>query len=494
MTPQSWHMPGFMRHELRQTWRQQQNTFGKFSVLWSPSVFIILYMGLHALYAVLISEPGYVAVDNTDGTARLGWGFIGIVLMSLSAAIGPVLGLVNGRNDWDLIRTAPTGLRQILVTRLLFITARVLMLPLLVVSPLINLRVASGESGLLQFYPALAFTALAVTALAAVAVLLIPARISVGKVGRYATLLGLVLIGAVLFAVLSTSVAHPISLLAAAAEGTTVFSGARWLGAGFVYSTSALLVLAVAGVLGTALAVRPIIARILKVPQARFNQASVTLRAKPVRFSQSPLIATLKKEWRLILRSWEFLSDAVRNIIVLATIAFLLVNEAPTGFSGSIAAILVVTCAVLGNDLSWRMVATDELPDLLEITPVGVSRVIYNKLVAAGLPALSVLICFDMFVMFLSPRMALLAFVFGICAIMTALVLNIRRVPIGRGVGGARIAQDTQLVLAQAISLGCWGTGCYLAWIGLFVPSLALAVVGCVLPGVKTFQLMNGNT
>jgi len=469
MTQSLLQVPGFIRNEIRLSWRQQQGLFGKAGALFSPSIVISLYAGLHFVFALLhlTMEPnsGHTVIAHH----AYGWALLGVWVILVAASVAPVAEMINGRGDWDFIVSSPFPLRVIVFARLLLIAVRASALPILLLTPAINVRALGGETGLLQVYPAMAALALSAAGASALLALWLPTRTSVARTKAYFTLVGLAMIGAIVAVSLLRSNTSFIATVIAATESSYIFSIIAWLGKGLFADLWSLFVISLIGAGCFFAALGPITARVLQFPQQHQSILMAQKQSSKFVFADSLLLATMKKEWRLARRDWRILLDFVRAAVVLSTILILVINEAQGSLAGAAATLSLAICAVMANDLSWRMASVEQLPDLISMSPVNVSIVKY-KLIAASFPPLTLLIVLCLGLVFLAPQTAWLTLLFGVCAIGGVSLLNGRHDPLDGGVRGSRPMQSLAMVLIQALNVFSWSFGLYFVLTGLVLP------------------------
>ena len=253
-----------------------------------------------------------------------------------------------------------------------------------------------------------------------------------------------------------------------------------WLGSGMFAALLPLATLCFVGIGSFIVVLDPIVARILDCPK-RYPTVSITKsEVNKYIFPDSLLHATIKKEWRLARRDWHFFLDLLREVIIISTILILVYDDAGSSLVNAAAALSVSMCAVIANDLSWRMAAVEQLPDLIATSPIDASAILHRKLIAASIPSLTGLAIFCLVLSFWTPQTACLTLLFGVCAIGGALLLNGKRNPIDGGSRGSRIQQGAAIVLIQALNAFSWSLGLYFALASSATIAFALVVIGFV--------------
>lgn len=468
----------FLQNELRLSWRQQQRLFGKAGALISPYLLLSLYIILNISFALfhLVTEAN--PAQTHIAYSAYGWALISIWLYLVASTVAPIAEMINGQSDWDVIVSSPHPLRSIVIIRLSLIAVRALALPMLVLSPAINVRILCGEPVLLQFYPALVALGLGAIGISTLVAFLMPAQTSLATAKKSFAFIGLGMIGVLLVASLLRNNITFIALVIETIESSHIFLAVDWLGTGIF---GALLPLAALCLIGAGFFIAtfgPIRARVLERTMRFTAISSANLQRGKLVFADSLLLATIRKEWRLARRDWRFFLDFLREVIILSTILILVHNEAKTSFTNAAATLSASICAVIANDLSWRMAAVEQLPDLIATSPVDASSILNCKLIAASIPPFIMLIVLCLALAFWAPQTVCLTLVCGSCAIGGASFLNGRRDPIDCGIRGSRIKQGAVAVLIQALNVFSWGLILYFALASSARIAFALIAIG----------------
>lgn len=109
-----------------------------------------------------------------------------------------------------------------------------------------------------------------------------------------------------------------------------------------------------------------------------------------VHFGRSLRSTIILKEWRLIARDPNLISQVLLQLLYIAPLFFLIFKSKallPGAASG-----LVYLAASLAGSLIWIIIAAEDAPDLLQAAPVKASFIRSSKLLAAVLPVLMLIL------------------------------------------------------------------------------------------------------
>jgi ABC-2 type transport system permease protein len=109
------------------------------------------------------------------------------------------------------------------------------------------------------------------------------------------------------------------------------------------------------------------------------------------RFGRSLFMTMLLKEWRLVLRDPQLISQVALQLIYLLPLFFIIFKRSDVQLP-AMAAGLTLLCSSLTASLGWIIVAAEDAPDLLRLSPAPQRTVRTAKLAAAVLPCLA-LVC-----------------------------------------------------------------------------------------------------
>ncbi|MGH8157000.1 MAG: hypothetical protein ACREPQ_02680 [Rhodanobacter sp.] len=481
-------IPWLLKNELRLSWRRQRRSLGNVGALLSPLLIIFLYAVMNIFFAILqtassTSSNYAYTFDHATGLALLG-----VWLIMLASAITPSAEMINARGDWELIVSSPISLRAVVLSRILLIAVRALALPVILLTPAINVRILYGAPGLLQFYPALAALSLSAAGTSALIALCMPVQFGLSRTKAYLALAGLAVIGTIIAVTLFIGTVNFIRPTIKSFEDSRFFCMIDWLGNGMFTDPLPMATLCLFGVGLVIAALGPTSERILRSTKNCHLMTKAKFSSEKVLFADSLLLAMIRKEWRLMRRDWRFFLDFIREVIVLSTILILTLQEARSNLIGVSAALSISICAIMANDLSWRMVAVEQLPDLITISPTSVDAIIKCKAIAASFLPLTALIMLTLMLVVWAPKAAFITILFGSCAIVGAVLLNCRRDLLDERTDGLHVKQSVPLVLIQGLNIFSWALGLYFVLNGAIMASAIAIMIGLLLPVCNLLQ------
>ena len=379
-----------IRYEWLQEWRRQAIQFGLPGTLALPMLALLAYLGLHALFFLLLAADHGVHTP-TDPIALQGWLLIGLFSGLLFFLLPTACDLVTQHTSRELVRSSPFSPVVFMGAKLMAMTLRTALASLFLLTPSANVRAVFGQHTLLWSYPG----AVGVGALASASAILVASlMVRVGR-GRslehmagWAGLLtaALVSIG---FLVRTTMPSPGIS--AWRIETNAMFRGIGWLGGGLSSSATASIMLLASGLVLLACSTM-VLAWVSMSDRASDNQGSTRHRLNSApSFARSPRMAMVRKELRSCLRDARIRMDMVRILVVAIIIFVLSFREARSLTLPVMAVMLVAACAVATNETSWRMLANEHLPSLVKGAPAEYMVMVYSKAIAAGLPPMLLL-------------------------------------------------------------------------------------------------------
>jgi len=490
-----------LRHEWRLAWRSvgaSRRPGAKSRPRWrSIAAIAILLVLAHTLGLATIALPAQWRDTQPFRIVALG-ALAFLFTFMLSFAMSRVVSAFHERRDLDLMLAAPIAPVTILFVRAFATVATVWAMFALFVYPFANIAVLSGHWWMARWYPLLPFAALATTG---IALLLTDAVVRLVGIRRARVGLQVLsaLIGASIYLISQGQnllpeatrrrwssfvmdwVARdpwPVRFAAGIADGDVVVWGA--------------LVLVSVSLFGLALVVaRRRFAAVALMPEAdsRVVRASSTaVERRVARGFGRGLIATLLiKEWRLILRAPQLLSQILLQLLYLVPLVFFAFGRnthgaAPIEWAGAAHASAVVGFAsTLATSLAWLSVAAEDAPDLIAGSPRPRGRILAAKLLAATIPPYALVVVGALESLRRSTTEAPVLLIYGALACASAALLsaagptNAKRTDFQRrhrGRGFAAVIEGFEFLL-WAAAAGLMASGHWI--IGLGVTVLALA-------------------
>ncbi len=508
-----------LRHEWRLTWRASFDFAGRRAAraaraantavrprrprgrAFRIAMIAVAAIGLHAVGLATLALP--TAWRDTTGTRLAVLAIVAfLATFMLSYTMSRIVTAFHERRDLDLLLAAPIDPMTVLLVRALTVVAATTTTFAIFVYPLVDVGVATGHWWLARWYAVVPLLAMICTALA-----LVLTDAFVRLVGVRRARVGLqvfsALVGASMYFVSQArnflpagakgamtawfvriarvdDAPWPIEALAAIARGDPL----AWLA--FVAASVALL----------AIAVRASRRRFVDIAQAPDDTARVVRPPRPVverrigtAFGHGLFATLLLKEWRLILRAPQLLSQVLLQLLYLMPLLFLAFRhgaEAP-GFlsrwgSAGLAAAIVGIGGTLATSLAWLTVAAEDAPDLLGASPRAPGTIVLAKIVAAIVPPVAIVLGAAVGVATSSVVRGSIVAVFGTLSCASAAILaaaspsNGRRSDFQRrhkGRGVAAIVEMLQFV-AWAGAAGAAAGGYVLASAGITVVAIAM--------------------
>jgi ABC-2 type transport system permease protein len=383
----SW--PWLLRHELRLAWRG----FGGKTFRRVLALAAFLWLVYHVALGLIVATAGW----GTLGPVMFviaglsAWFFCSLIL---SNAISLSVAALFERGDLDLLLASPIAPRNVFIVRALGIAISVVALYALLLVPLGNVGLFSGEAELLAIYPALLAAGLLAAALGlALAVALV--RLLGARRARVVAQIAGALVGAAAF--LASQFGR---LIAPERTSAWLLALPRATAKGGWLARDSLLWLPLNAMLGRPLALAlfcgagigafGVVVVALERHFLASTQEPVTSRVargaehKPARFRAGLWRNVMVKEWKLIGRDPQVIARTLLQGLYLLPLAFLWMRkDAP---QATLAPAAVLLAATLASGLVWLTVAAEDAPDLLASAPVAPHLLRRAKLLAALLP------------------------------------------------------------------------------------------------------------
>lgn len=393
-----------MRHELRM---HMINLFvPATSLTRKPSAKTIgvwagLLIGMHALAFFLLREvhglngapPPFVLIAISALLVLL------FTFMLSSAIKGSVEALYE-RGDLDLLLSSPIASRSILAVRLAAIVASTALLFLFFVAPFANAGLVLGHFGLLTLYPVVISMAAIAASLSMLLTLALVRVLGVRRTRVAAQMIGAI-IGALIFIIsqlANTPLREPIikalmQLAPLLEPGRLLAPDSLFWQPAHAVLGSPLPALALAAIGAAAFALVLHLTHRFFVDGTQQIAGAGRAPGPPAapqrhRFGRSLTHTVLVKEWRMILRDPQLISQVLLQLLYLLPLCGVLLtnNHAPLA---SIGAGLSFVCSSLTGSLAWIIIAAEDAPDLLQAAPCGKRALMRAKLLAVIGPTLA---------------------------------------------------------------------------------------------------------
>ena len=363
----------------------------------------LVYIAIHvSLWFMLRKIPAFGS--EIPDFVLMGTGLVMLLLSSFMLSFGLTRSVkaLFERGDLDLLLSSPLSSKTIFIVRLAGVTFSAGIWFFALLTPLAHVGLLLGQWRWLSIYPVLLSMAMLAAACSMMLTLALVKSIGVRKTATAGQILS-ALAGASIFILsqLFGNLGQDVraSLLQhimpwVQPGGILDGSSPLWLPARALFgSWSALLALLLFSVLCfwlTAQSAHRFF--ILGVQQAVGNPRSSVNAAKPAslrqaaRFGRSLQTTILLKEWRLISRDPNLISQVLLQILYIAPLFFLIFKS--QAILPGVASGLVFLSSSLAGSLIWIIVAAEDAPDLLRAAPVKSQDILFSKLLAAILPVL----------------------------------------------------------------------------------------------------------
>lgn len=478
-----------LRHELR-LYYFRMGSAGKQGARRGPSRAGLIWMalgvaGLHVFAFKLLST---LASQPAGPTQRLAIGVLCVAAFSmmLSQGLKVSVEVLFERGDLDLLLSSPLPTRSIFTVRLGAVVIGTAALYLFLLTPFAHAGLLLGQLHWLSVYPLVVGAATLAASLSMLLTLALVRVIGIRRTRVIAQILGAI-VGAVMF-LMTQFYAHT--------EGSAQQHVAAWIGThttpGGAFGNDSLLWLPARALEGDAVALLTIamlgalsFAFTIHFTHGFFvrgaQQAiSLVRNAAPprggqrYRFGRGLVATVLLKEWRLIARDPQLISQVLLQLLYLLPMCFIFVFRASVVVPG-LGASLTFLCASLTTALAWLIIAAEDAPDLLRAAPARATTIAAAKLGAAVLPAF-VLITPPL--LWLAWRQPLAALLLALCIVgacsAAALVVRWGAAPASRDDFRRRAKGN---VLNTFLELGV-----AMAWTGVALLALTAAQQGQLSP------------
>ncbi|MEO8935220.1 MAG: hypothetical protein ABI277_17840, partial [Burkholderiaceae bacterium] len=456
---------------------------------------------LHLLGLVTLAMPRHwhdTQFERIAAIAALAFLFTS----TLSAAMSRVVAAFHERRDLDLLLGAPIAPMLILVIRALTVVAAVTALFAVFVYPVVDVGVANGRWWLARLY---LLVPLMATLSTGVALMLTGAVVRLIGVRRARVGLQVfsALIGASMYLVsqarhvvpdgVATRVQAwsmdvtrgddlplPVALAAGLADGDMRI----WVAFAIVAIGVFVLSVRLARTGFIEVAQQPEADARVVVPK----RAAVDRRIAKG-FGNGLFGTLLVKEWRLILRAPQLISQVLLQLFYLLPLLFVAFarNDAKLSWSASaFTAGIVGVSATLATSLAWLTVSAEGAPDLLIGSPKQRSVILAAKLTASTLPPLLLVAIAAIGTAQRAPFEAAVVLVYGFLACASAAILSAAAPVTGKRSDFQRRHQGRKLsALVEAVQFLLWAAAAGTAVSGLWIVAIIATLFASIMPALR---------
>jgi ABC-2 type transport system permease protein len=366
----------------------------------SMAIWIALALILHGAAFLIVKSVSGRAAGLPPQTGMIVTGFLAALsTLMLSTGLRTSVEALFERADLDLLLSSPLSSRSIFTVRLAAVVLWVASTYLLLLAPLAHMGLVLGQFRWLAVYPAIVSIAMVIASAAMLFTLGLVRLLGVRRTRVAAQVIG-ALSGASIFLLSQlfgnagrenqgiawlTRLINPASL-----PGPDSLA---WLpGRALLGEPLPLLLLALAGSAAFYFTVRFTHAFFVRGVQ---QSAGMARRAAPpgsLRFNFERGLARvlILKEWRLIARDPQLISQVLLQLLFLLPLLFLMFRKG-IALPG-IAASMCFLCSSIAGSLGWIIISAEDAPDLLLSAPCPQKTIRRAKLAAVILPPLALVL------------------------------------------------------------------------------------------------------
>ena len=369
----------------------------------SMALWIGVFATIHVLAFTFVSKLG-AAVEEAPQAMVMGLTgtFAAAFSLMMSSGLRASVEVLFERGDLDLLLSSPLSSRSIFSVRLAGIVIGVAGTYLFFLAPFANAGLVLGRYRLLAIYPVVIGAAVIAASLSMLFTLGLVRLLGVRRTRVVAQVIG-ALSGAMFF-LLSQAYGNAI--------GSVRQQLADWfaplLVPGVAFGPDSVLWLPGHAILGDPrpLLVIGVMALAAFVLTVRFThrffvhgvqQAVSLVRAAKApaggqryRFDRGLMHVVILKEWRLIARDPQLISQVLLQLLYMLPLGVVLLTKGGDKMPGTGAA-LTFLCGSLTTSLAWVIISAEDAPDLLRAAPCGRGTIRRAKLAAVALPALALM-------------------------------------------------------------------------------------------------------
>jgi ABC-2 type transport system permease protein len=394
-----------LSHELRLSWFKMSSGSAKGPAKrgmrkTSMAIWIAAVLILHVVAFIIVKSVSGRAAGLPPQTGMIVTAVLAaLATLMLSTGLRTSVEALFERADLDLLLSSPLSSRSIFTVRLAAVVLWVASTYLLLLAPLAHMGLALGQFRWLAIYPAIISIAMMVASAAMLFTLGLVRLLGVRRTRVVAQIIG-ALSGASLFLLSQlfgnagrdkqnfawlTRLIDPASL-----PGPDSLA---WLpGRALLGEPLPQLLLAIAGGAAFFFTVRFTHAFFVRGVQ---QSAGMARRAAPpgslrFHFGRGLAHTVILKEWRLIARDPQLISQVLLQLLFLLPLCFMMFRNG-IALPG-IAASICFLCSSIAGSLGWIVMSAEDAPDLLLSAPCPQTTIRRAKLVAVVLPPLALVL------------------------------------------------------------------------------------------------------
>lgn len=368
----------------------------------SLALWIGAAVALHALAFFLLGKLDTVALKAPHAVVMgLTGVFAAAVSMMLATGLKSSVEVLFERGDLDLLLSSPLSSRSIFTVRLAGIVVAVSGIYLFFLAPFAHVGMALGQFHWLGIYPLVLGTSAVAGSLSMLLTLGLVRMLGVRRTRVVAQVLG-ALSGALFFLV-SQLFANSMGNLGQRVAGwfaPMLAPGAALGPDSAIWLPGRAMLGAPGPLLGISILALAVFALTVRFTHRFFvhgvQQAVSMVRAAEAprggaryHFGRSLTRVVIIKEWRLIARDPQLISQVLLQLLYMLPLCFVLLVKGGVQLEG-IGAALTFLCGSLTTALAWIIISAEDAPDLLRAAPCSMGTIRRAKLAAVTMPALAI--------------------------------------------------------------------------------------------------------
>lgn len=388
-----------LRHEIRLAWYNAAAGTARRPGMAGLAIAAAAWLGLHGIAWIVLARSAVIDTDDPRILVAVSALLLGSMTFMLSSALKSSVTVLFERGDLDLLLSSPLPSRSIFTVRLGVVAAGTSVLYLFLLTPFAHAGALLGYARWLAVYPVILACATIVACVAMLVTLGLVRVLGARRTRVVAQLIGalagaLLFILAQLFNLLSQSreaEAAAAFELAFASEGVLGAASLVWL-PGRALLGEALPVLGLVTFAAASFALTTGLTHGFFVHGLQQAASSARAERRPpggvrYRFGRGLFDTVVRKEWRLIVRDPQLISQVALQLLYLLPLCLVMFRRGDVQYPALVAG-LTLLCSSLTASLAWIVVSAEEAPDLLALAPAPQPVVRLAKLAAGIVPSL----------------------------------------------------------------------------------------------------------
>jgi ABC-2 type transport system permease protein len=398
------------------------------------AMWLVIAALLHAFAFAMIGALSAAEAASPQLAMGLTGMYAAAFSMMMSSGLRSSVEVLFERGDLDLLLSSPLSSRGIFTARLAGMMIGIAGVYWFFLAPFAHVGLVTGQYRWLGIYPVLIGSAALAASLSMLLTLGLVRLFGVRRTRVVAQVLG-ALSGALFFL---------MSQVYGNAFGSLRDQATRWLapllapgaalgpdsvlwlpGRAILGAPLPLLGLSVAALAGFALTVRfthRFFVHGVQQAVSLVRVAQAPAGGVRYRFGRSLAHAVIVKEWRLIARDPQLISQVLLQLLYMLPLCFLLLFKGGSQLPG-IGAALTFLCGSLTAALAWVIISAEDAPDLLRGAPCNMATIRRAKLAAVAMPALVIVSLPLLWVLARNPPAALLMLVTVVASVASSALI-----------------------------------------------------------------------